>query len=225
MTNLFFQLMVIALVAVFLLAPVLITAWRVHNTGLAWNVLTLAADKIAPSPGSKAYFALDGDTVEGETVSEADMPAGTTLTSWKELGVIAEATVQPESEGGEDIYDFDTTLGKHVKIATVGETVRIVYNITIQKLTTFIHMMSRNAPSYNTSTGVYSANGQAGAHYKGYLKLTQYQGTSVVTTDQFRAELSLANAIQIHSRTGVKPQLRAVLIDNDNNAFALGVAS
>lgn len=193
--------------------------------GRAWNALNVPADVIAPSPGSLAYFALDGDTVETVTVSEANMPAGSTLTDWKELGTIQEATVQPVVEGGEPIYGFDSTLGKHVQVATVGETVQIVFNLTVQKVTEFILQMSRNMASYNGTTGAFSHNSQAGAHYKGYLLLTQYHGTSVVVTDQVRCELSLAAPLPVNSRTGIRPQLRAVLIDNSNNTGAIGTVS
>lgn len=219
-------LMILLLAPVFFLAVNFgLHAAKVKGRQVAWNTLNEPVTAKAPPYGSLIYFALDGDSVEGETVSVDDAPAGSVLDDWKELGCLESGGIGLDVEGGEQIYCFNSSTGKHEPDEVVGETTRLYFEFVVQKITTFILQMSRHAASMNATTGAIAHNSQAGAHYKGYLLVTQYNGTEQVVTDLVRAHLRLSNAMPIHSRTAVKPAFRADVISNSNNAGALGTES
>lgn len=212
-------LMLLPVIALFRAIVSLTTPRRV-----AWNAYVPPVDDYAPAYGSLVYFALDGDVVETETVSEDDAPAGEVLTDWKELGCLESGSLQVQAEGGRVIYCFTPGSG-HKKKRTVGETVRLIYNFTVQLVTPFILQMSRHAASVNEATGVFTHGSQAEAHYKGYLLINQYNDGELVASDKVRAELRLANAMDIHARGGSTPQLTAEFIKNSNNSGAFGTVT
>lgn len=192
--------------------------------GTASNAYVPPVADYAPAYGSLVYFALDGDTVETETVSEADAPAGEVLTAWKELGCLEQGSIEVQAEGGREIFCFTPGSG-HKKKRTVGETVRLIYNFTVQLVTPFILQMSRHAASVNPSTGAFTHGSQSEAHYLGYLLINQYNDGELVASDKVRAELRLANAMDIHARGGSTPQLTAEFIRNANNSGAFGTVT
>jgi len=209
----------------FAAAPFAIHHARSAGRSLAWNALDVPVTDYVPAYGSLMYFALDGDTVETVTVAVGAAPAGSVLTDWKQLGTLESGSIQVNVEGGKEIKEFNSTLGKHVPIKTVGETTSLTYSFAVQKITAFILQMSRHAASMNGTTGVIGHNSQLTGHYSGYLLVTQYNGTEQVVTDLVRAELMLSNPMAIHSQEGETAQFSAKLLDNTNNAGALGTVS
>lgn len=177
---------------------------------------------LAPFFLGAAYFAQDGKTIETVEVDEDSKPAGSVLTDWAELGCIEQATLTREVDGGDVRYCPNLSTGKWEKRRTVGRTVSLVIELTIQEVSEFLHQVAWNAAEIDGTDGEFTPNSQPDGIYRGWLLVQQQNGDEVVTVAHLRCELSMPNAMQIAGRTGAVPQLRIEVIDNDLNVGNFG---
>lgn len=177
---------------------------------------------LAPYYLASAYFALDGDTIETVEVDEETKPAGAVLDDWNELGCIEVAQLIREAEGGDTRYCPNLTTGLWEKRKTVGRTMSLVIEMTVQEVSEFLHRVAWNAAAIDGDDGEFVPNSQPEGIYRGWLLVQQQNGTEIVTLCSLRVELTMPNAMQIAGRTGATPQLRLEVMGNALNVGNFG---
>lgn len=190
--------------------------------------MSLPSDSKKPIYGALAYFALEGDTVETVTVanSTAGKPAGADYTDWKSLGCIEELTVDREiTQAGEAVYCFNATTGKYQLEETENSDaeVRLVASIRFNNVTDFVFQMAMAAAAVSDSDGTYSPASQRGGAYKGWLKIQQQEGSSIVNVLEIWSEIMLAEpAVIARRQPGYTPVITATMLEGADNAGVLG---
>ena len=188
--------------------------------------MALPSDVKKPIYGALVYFAPEGETIEAVTVAKDAKPAGSVYDDWESLGCIEELTVSPEvSEAGEPIYCFNATTGKYELEDTEntdGE-VRLMLSITCNTVTPYILQMSMAASAVGVSDGTYTPASQRGGAYKGWLKVQQQKGTSIVNVLEIWCEIRLAEpAVVARRQPGYTPSIDVTMLEAADNAGVLG---
>lgn len=172
-----------------------------------------------------AYFAEDGRTIETVTVSESVKPAGSNLSGWEELGCIEKAMLTREVDGGVTRYCPNLTAGLWEKKKTVGRTVSLSIELTIQEISEFLHRMAWNAATVDGSDGEFVPNSQPEGIFRGWLVVQQQNGDEVVTVAHLRCELSMPNAAEITGRSGAAAVVKVDVIANTENVGNFGTTT
>lgn len=208
-------MMMVLLLLLIPLGSVARVAWMKSTRGLAWN----AADA-GTVFGMKVYFAENGETVESVTVSAGTAPAGSVLTTWRELGCLKSVTPQQARAGGVKIRCYDTTLGKYVTEDTVNEQLDVMLNLVLQEVDDLIIALSFGANS--AGNGTYTpASGEGKA--RGYLLYRLYDGTNLVHTVKVWGDLSVTSGPNAQEAPGDVACTFQILNNTNNTALAAGV--
>lgn len=180
---------------------------------------------LAPFFLAAAYFAEEGQTVEGVTVAAGTKPAGSVLTTWQELGCIQLARLLREYEGGENRYCPNLSTGLWEKKKKKGAVASLAIELEIQEFSEFLHRVSWNAAAIDGSDGEFVPNSQPEGIYRGWLLVQQQNGDEVVTICHMWVELTMPNATQIAGNSGSVPQVRCDLVQNALSVGNFGTTS
>jgi hypothetical protein len=179
----------------------------------------------SPIYGALAYLALEGETVETVTVARDDKPAGSVLDDWETLGCIQDAQVETIRKAGETVDCFDATEGVWIEDETENAKAQahLQLNIQLASVTPFMLQMAMAAASVGASDGAYVPGSQPGGAYRGWLKVQQQNGTSVVNVLEMWVEATLAEpAVVARRQPGYKPRLILKQLKAADDAGVLG---
>lgn len=190
--------------------------------------LTLPTERYTPKYGSLCYLAKEGETVETVVVASDEMPAGSVLTDWKELGCIEDGEVSILAENGEPVYCFNATTGLWDQIRTEDSDAdtRLQLSLVLQKVTPFLLELAYAAADVNATTGAYVPGSQPGGAVKGWLKVQHQAGTEVISLLDMWVEIKLSEPAKIANRTaGWKPKIQVTQLRSALDAGAFGTTS
>ena len=165
---------------------------------------------ISPQIGSKIHFAQNGETVETVTVANtaAGKPAGSVLTTWRELGCVKECAPNLNRISGTVSRCFNATSGLFEDNVTRGERTELSYVITLQNIDDLIIALAHGDNGVDGSDN-YTPDSNPFA--LGWLHCQNYIGTTVNNLLFAWCELRFTGNLQM-SETPTEAQVTAKII-------------
>lgn len=146
-----------------------------------------------PRIGSRVYFAPEGRTIEGGTVSKTVKPAGTVLTDWEPLGAISEGSVGLLTEEGSIVYEFNLTTGEDevVRSALADAMTQLQFDLTLGALSDYLWQLTFAAGSVHPDTGVFVPASLPGGVASGWCLIQVQISTEKIAVMHLWVELGL----------------------------------
>lgn len=179
--------------------------------GRSWAMNATAAGTVF---GPAVWFAQEGATVETVSVSAATAPAGSVLTTWRELGSPLSVRPRINRGGGTKVRIYNTSKGAWVTARKVNEQVDLAYELVLQEVDDLIIALAHAADGVNGSDAYTPAG--TDAKVLGYLLFKQYDETTVVNTVKVWGELMVTAGPNAEEAAGNVTVMFQVL-DNANN--------
>jgi len=190
---------------------------------------TQPTTKTAPVFGAIFKFAPEGRTIETVAVASDAKPAGLVFTDWESFDCAEEATIGQETVNqGTESQCFDATSGEWKVEATesTNAQTRVFYDVTITKVTPFVHQMIQAAADVDGADGGFVPGSQPGGAYRGWLHVQQQQGTEKVQVSSIWVEGKLSNPGDVSKPSpGYKPQFRFMQLGNALDAAVMGTTT
>ncbi|HBR95708.1 MAG TPA: hypothetical protein DEA90_16245 [Opitutae bacterium] len=128
--------------------------------------------KILAIIGAHAFFALEGASIDGITVSETAKPDADPIANWSSLGVIEENDINVAYEG--ETKHYAPTPGGYKQRRSTYESIEVSGSLLCQDMDAFVLSLAMGAKQADEN-GDYVPGSQTEAQ-RGWLKLQHYAG-------------------------------------------------